>query len=246
MVKKLSKKEKKRLKYLESIKKDEKKEEKPKIKTSFKIPKTLIIISSLIILIMAYSYYSNLNKPHYTPIKTDTPIVGNPNASITIKSFSEFQCSYCADFYTKTYPEIKSKYVDTGKVKFMFYEFPIEQIHPFAFKASEAARCAYDQGKYEEYALLLYSRQNQWVKAGPGRFKDYAKELGLNEDQFNKCLDSGVMKEIVRKEQEEGKSLQITGTPTFFINNRRIVGARPYEDFEKVIESLLTQNNTKN
>lgn len=244
MAKKLSKKEKKRLKYLESIKKEEKKEEKPQTKPIFKIPKTLIIVISLIVLVVVYSYYSNLNRPHYVPIKTDTPIVGNPNASITIKSFSEFQCPYCADFYTKTYPEIKSKYIDTGKVKFMFYEFPIEQIHPFAMKASEAARCAYEQDKYEEYALLLYSRQSQWVKAGPGKFKDYARELGLNEEQFSKCLDSGVMKEIVKKEQEEGKSLQVTGTPTFFINDRRIVGARPYEDFEKVIQSLLSATNT--
>jgi len=237
MAKKLSKKEKKRLKYLESLKKEEKKEvkeEKPRIKIS----KTLLIVMLLLIVLISYIVYSSINKPVYTPKKTDQPIVGSPDA-LTIKSFSEFQCPYCADFYTKTYPELRSKYVNTGKVRFVFYEFPLEQIHPLAMKASEAARCAYEQDKYEDYAMLLYSRQSQWTKAGPGKFKDYARELGLNIDEFSKCLDSGAMKDIIKKEMEEGMRLQVSGTPTFFINERRIVGARPFEDFDKVISEYL-------
>jgi protein-disulfide isomerase len=242
MAKKLSKKEKKRLKYIESFKKEE---EKPKeVTKSFKVSKTLVITILIILGISFYIYYSNANKPFYIPKKTDAPIVGDPKAPVTIKSFSEFQCPYCADFYTKTYPEIKSKYVDTGKVKFVFYEFPIEQIHPFAMKASEAARCAYEQDRYEDYAILLYTRQSQWVKAGPSKFKDYARELGLDMNEFTKCLDSGKMKDIVRKEIEEGKQLQITGTPTFFINDRRIVGARPFEDFDKIISSYLNSTTS--
>jgi protein-disulfide isomerase len=238
MPKKLSKKEKKRLKYLESLNKEGVKEER-KEPRKVKISKTLVIVVFLIIALIFYSVYSSLNRPFYVPKKTDTPIVGNPNATLTIKSFSEFQCPYCADFYTKTYPELKSKYVDAGKVKFVFYEFPIEQIHPLAMKASEAARCAYEQDKYEDYAMLLYSRQSQWTRAGPSKFKDYARELGLNMDEFNRCFDSGSMKDIIKKEMEEGKQLQISGTPTFFINDRRIVGARPFEDFDKVISDYL-------
>jgi len=243
MSKKLSKKEKKRLKYLESLKKEEVKEERKETK-KIKISKTLIIVAFLVIALVAYSIFTNLNKPYYIPKKTDVPTIGSLDAPVTIKSFSEFQCPYCADFYTKTYPELKSKYVDTGKVKFIFYEFPIEQIHPLTMKASEAARCAYEQDKYEEYAILLYSRQSQWSKAGPSKFKDYARDLGLNMDEFNKCFDSGVMKDIIRKEIEEGKKLQISGTPTFFINERRIVGARPFEDFDKVISEYLKTDST--
>jgi len=243
MAKKLSKKEKKRLKYLESKKKEESKEEK-RVEKKLRIPSKALIISSILLIAILFFYYKAITKPSYSIIKTDTPIVGSLDAPVTIKSFSEFQCPYCADFYTKTYPEIKAKFVDTGKVKFVFYEFPIEQLHPFAMKASEAARCAYEQGKYEDYALLLYSRQAQWVKAGPGKFKEYAKELGLNEEQFSRCLDSGVMKEIIRKEQEEGKNLLVTGTPTFFINDRRIVGAKSYEEFEKIILGYLNQTSS--
>jgi protein-disulfide isomerase len=243
MAKKLSKKERKRLKYLESLKKEVKKEVKegrPRIK----ITKTLLVVMLLFLTLISYFVYSSINRPVYTPKRMDRPIVGSPDAPITIKSFSEFQCPYCADFYTKTYPELKSKYVDAGKVKFVFYEFPIEELHPLSMRASEAARCAYEQDKYEDYAMLLYSRQSQWTKAGPGKFKDYARELGLNMDEFSRCFDSGAMREIIKKEIEEGKQLQISGTPTFFINDRRIVGARPFEDFDKVISSFLNSNST--
>jgi protein-disulfide isomerase len=243
MPKKLSKKEKKRLKYLESLKKEKAQEERKEPKT-IKISKTFVVTAFFIIAIIAYFVFFNLNKPYYIPQRVDAPVVGSADAPVTIKSFSEFQCPYCADFYTKTYPELKSKYVDTGKVKFVFYEFPIEQIHPLSIKASEAARCAYEQGRYEDYAMLLYSRQSQWTKAGPSKFKDYARELGLNMDEFNNCLNSGAMKNIIIKEIEEGKKLQISGTPTFFINDRRIVGARPFEDFDRVISDYLKTNST--
>jgi len=243
MSKKLSKKEKKRLKYIESLKKEETKIERKEPK-KIKISKTFIIVAFIIITFVAYSVFSNINKPSYTPKKTDVPTVGSDDAPVTIKSFSEFQCPYCADFYTKTYPELKSQYIDTGKVKFVFYEFPIEQIHPLSMKASEAARCAYEQDRYEDYAMILYSRQSQWTRAGPSKFKDYARELGLNMDEFNKCLDSGAMRDIIKREMEEGKKLQVGGTPTFFINDRRIVGARPFEDFDKVISGYLKTNTT--
>ncbi|MFH8080965.1 MAG: DsbA family protein [Candidatus Aenigmatarchaeota archaeon] len=235
MARKLSRRERRRLKYAEAVKENK---SQPKIKTSKKILFALMLALLIII------YLFQINKPKYTPTKTDIPTAGNPNATVTIKSFSEFQCLYCSEFFIKTYPKIKSKYIESGKVKFMFYEFPLEELHPFSMKAAEAARCAHEQGKYEEYAFLLYSRQNQWTKAGPEKFKDYAKELGLNVKEFSNCLDSGVMREIIMREIEEGRKLQVMGTPTFFINDRRIVGAKPYEDFEKVIENLLSKNTT--
>ncbi|MCX8179584.1 MAG: DsbA family protein [Candidatus Aenigmarchaeota archaeon] len=237
MGKKLSKKEKKRLKYIESRKKVEtEKIQKPK-----KIPKILIFGLIVALVIILWMYYTK-NTSTYIPRKNDVPLVGNANATVTIKSFSDFQCFYCAEFYKKVYPEIKTKYIETGKVKFLFYDFPIEEIHPLAMKAAEAAKCAHEQGRYEEYALLLYSRQKEWSKVGVGKFKEYAKELGLSEEFF-KCLDSGVMREMVKRDLEEGKKLQVYGTPTFFVNERRIVGAKSFEEFEKVINEILLKNN---
>ncbi|MBU5689639.1 MAG: DsbA family protein [Candidatus Aenigmatarchaeota archaeon] len=240
MGKRLSKKEKKKMRYIQQQLPQPTESNTKKINF-----KKLALFIAIPILIIAVIFLTKSEKIQYTPIKTDLPSVGNQDATVTIKSFSEFQCPYCADFYTKTYPEIKEKYVDAGKVKFVFYELPSEQ-HAFSFKASEAARCAYDQGKYEEYAMLLYSRQKQWGRIGPSLFDDYAKEIGLDVAEFNKCLQSGAMKEIILKEMQESKQYQITGTPTFFINDRRIVGSRPFEDFEKVIlEKLQLTNTTK-
>ncbi|MEO0281968.1 MAG: DsbA family protein [candidate division WOR-3 bacterium] len=239
MGKKLSKKEKKKLKYMQEQLPQPTKTEPKKINIKKIIP--FVITTFLIIAIVLLT---RTEKPEYTPLKTDVPFVGNPDAPVTIKSFSEFQCPYCADFFAKTYPEIKEKYIDTGKVKFVFYELPIEQ-RAFSFKASEAARCAYDQGKYEDYALLLYNKQKHWGRIGPSVFDDYATELGLDVEKFNTCLKSGSMKEIILKEIQDSKQFQITGTPTFFINDRRIVGSKPFEDFEKIInEKLQLANKT--
>lgn len=240
MGKKLSKKEKKKIKYIQQKAPQQVQQETKKLNINKKI--WLISVPIIVLLIVLLT---KREIPQYTPIKTDIPFIGNPESPVTIKSFSEFQCPYCADFFIKTYPEIKEKYIDTGKAKFIFYEVPLEQ-HAFSFKASEAARCAYDQGKYEEYAILLYNRQKQWVRIGPSIFDDYAQEVGLDVTQFNNCLKSGVMREIIKKEIQESKNFQITGTPTFFINDRRIVGSKPFEDFDKIIiEKLQLSNQTK-
>lgn len=239
MGKKLSKKEKKKLKYMQEQLPQPVKTEPKKINIKKSI--LFILIPALIIAII---FLVKGEKPQYTPLKNDVPFVGSQEAPVIIKSFSEFQCPYCADFFTKTYPEIKEKYIDTGKVKFVFYEIPVDQ-RAFSFKASEAARCAYEQDKYEDYALLLYTRQKNWGRIGPSVFDDYAKELGLDVEKFNNCLQSGSMREIILKEIQESKQFQITGTPTFFINDRRLVGAKSFEDFDKIIvEKLQLANKT--
>lgn len=236
----LSKKEKKRLKYLESVKETPKEatEERKQEKT-VKISKTWIIFGLVVLLVVGYVYYTNANRPTYIPIKTDNPFVGDPNAPVTITEFSDFQCTFCASFHKTTYPEIKEKFIDTGKVKFVFKDFPIEQIHPLSMRAAEAARCAYEQDKYEEYATLLFNKQDEWTRAGVSKLKEYASELGLNIVSFNQCLDSGAMKSIIRQNFNEGKEMSVTGTPMFFINDKRITGARPFSDFEKTINEEL-------
>ncbi|MFN6992145.1 MAG: DsbA family protein [Fervidobacterium sp.] len=239
----LSKKEKKRLKYLESMKEtskgdivEEKKSGKPP-----KVSKKWIILGLVFLLIIGYVYYVNANKPTYIPIKAGDPFVGVANASVTITEFSDFQCTYCANFHKTTYPEIKDKFIDTGKVKFVFKDFPIEQIHPLSMKAAEAARCAYEQDKYEDYAILLFNKQNEWTRIGVSKLKDYAKELGLDTNSFNRCLDSGAMRNAIKQNFDEGKKMSVTGTPTFFVNDKRITGARPFSDFEKVINEELSK-----
>jgi len=243
----LSKKEKKRLKYLKSLETEEEKEVKEYEKKKIKIPKiskTWLVIILIFLAIVGYSIYSNVARPQYTPIKTDSPFVGNPNANVTIIEYSDFQCSYCAQFHKTTYPEIRDKYISTGKVKFVFKNFLIEQIYTLSNKAAQAARCAYEQDRFEEYALNLYNKQNEWSKLGVSKFKDYAKQFGLNMTAFNQCLDSGAMEELVKRDFEEGKKNGITGTPSFLINKKRIIGAKPFDDFQKIIDAELGITNS--
>jgi len=108
-------------------------------------------------------------------LEDDDAVLGDPNAPVTIIEFSDFQCSFCARFHSQTLPQIKSQYIDTGKVKLIYRDFPLHSIHPDAQKAAEAAECAGDQGKYYEYHDLLFSS----TAFDDASLKQYAVDLGL-------------------------------------------------------------------
>lgn len=165
----------------------------------------------------------------------DDAIKGSSKAPVTIIEFSDFQCPYCGRFFSETLPLIKEKYIDTGKVQFVYRDFPLG-IHQHAQKAAEAAECAGEQEKYWDYHDLLFENQNALDTAS---LKAYAKQLGLNTEKFNDCLDQGKMTEEVQNDFQEGSRYGVTGTPAFFINDVKIVGAQPYAAFEQIIEQEL-------
>lgn len=163
------------------------------------------------------------------------PILGNPDARVTMIEFSDFQCPFCARYDLTAFPQIKKEYVDTEKVKIVFKNFPLP-IHQNAEIAAEASECAFEQGKFWEYREKLFSnQQNLSIE----NLKQYAKDLGLDQEKFNNCLDSGKFKEEVKGDLNEGVDVGIDGTPTFFINGEKIVGAQPFSEFQKVIEDKL-------
>ena len=164
------------------------------------------------------------------------PFKGDENAEIVIVEFSDYACPFCAKFAINTLPKIMENY----NVRFVYKDFPLPMHGEVAIKAHEAANCAADQGKYWEYHDILFQRQSEW-KDNASKFIDYAKMLNLNVDEFQACLDSGKYREEVMQDVEEGKQLGIRGTPTFFINGERLVGAVPYEKFEEVIKRQLEQ-----
>lgn len=123
-----------------------------------------------------------------------------------------------------------------GSVKWAFRDFPIASLHPQAPKAAEAARCAGDQGKFWEYHDLLFDSQ---PRAAIADFKRFAEQLKLDPTTFGLCLDSGKQRGAVQSDVEDGTRLGVTGTPTFFINGRILVGAQPLEKFRNVIEAEL-------
>lgn len=167
----------------------------------------------------------------------DDAVLGNANASVTIIEFSDFECPYCGKFFTETLPLIKQNYINTGKVKLVYRDFPLS-FHPDSEKAAEAAECAGEQSKYWEMHDKLFENQNA---LGVDSLKQYAKDIGLDSAQFNACLDSGKMTSEVQKDSADGQSYGVSGTPTFFINGVELVGAQPYSAFDQAIKQALGQ-----
>jgi protein-disulfide isomerase len=178
----------------------------------------------------------------------DDPMRGDPNAEITIVEFSDFQCPFCARFHSTTLPQIEQNYISTGKVNFVYRDFPIQSIHPNALPAAMASECADDQGKFWEYHDKLFENQKGWqsldIQTGISTFKEYAQELGLNMEEFNSCLDSEKYSQEVNADLQDGRNYGVTGTPGFFVGNEKIgfikiTGAQPFSSFQQVLDSQL-------
>jgi protein-disulfide isomerase len=165
----------------------------------------------------------------------DDPVLGDPNAPVTIVSFEDYQCPFCGRAHTQSFPQIKSNYIDTGKVKYVFRDFPLS-FHPNAQPAAEASECADEQGKFWEYHDALYANQQT---LSPSLYTKLAGDLGLDVDQFTSCFDSGKYREEVQADFQYGGSVGVSGTPTFFINGIKLVGAQPYAAFQQIIEAEL-------
>ena len=189
-------------------------------------------------------------RPPVNISEDDDPVRGNQDAPITIIEFSDFQCPFCARFHVQTLPLLLEEYIETGKAKLVYRDFPIQSIHPNAMAAAVAAECADDQGKYWEFHDRLFEAQNQWDKADTVEaisiFSKYAFDIGLELEQFNECLSGGKYVNEVRKDLEDGRNYGVTGTPGFFVGNEKLgfvelKGAQPFESFKKVIDSQLSR-----
>ncbi len=169
----------------------------------------------------------------------DDPKLGNADAKVSIIEFSDFECPSCGSFVRETFDDLKREYIDTGKVSFVFKNFPITNTHKNAMMAALASECADEQGKFWEYHDMLFRSQKSLEKKD---LKEYAADLDLDTDMFNTCLDSEKYKDEVSNDMEEGTGLGVRGTPTFFINGRALSGALPIEEFENVINEELSKS----
>jgi protein-disulfide isomerase len=169
--------------------------------------------------------------------------IGRADAPVTLVEFGDYQCPFCKKFHTDAYAELKKNYIDTGKVRFVSRDLPLE-FHPFALKAAEAARCAGDQQKYWELRDALYTDS---APPSDDVIKKTVETLALDAKGFQACLDSGKYKAEVQKDASEAAALQISGTPTFVLakttkdklDGVRIVGAQPFAAFQPAIDALL-------
>ncbi|MFH0874846.1 MAG: DsbA family protein [archaeon] len=167
----------------------------------------------------------------------DDAVKGDKNAPVTIVEWSDFECPYCARFYQQTFGQIEKEYIETGKVKFIYRDFPLG-FHVNAQKAAEAAECAGEQGKFWEMHDKLFE---QGVSGGIDSFKQFAKDIGLDASKFNECIDSGKMASEIAKDTQDGQAAGITGTPGFVINGKLVVGAQPFENFKQIIDEGLAK-----
>lgn len=178
----------------------------------------------------------------------DDPIKGNPDAPVTVVEFSDFQCPFCSRFFTQTLPALEENYIDTGKIKLVYRDFPLDNLHPNARPAHIAAECADEQGKFWEYHDVLFSKQSEWNRLSSvdlnAQLNEYATSMGLNSASFDSCLSSKSTADEVQSDFLHASQYGATGTPTFFIGNEKdgfikLVGAQPYAAFQAAIDAQL-------
>lgn len=178
----------------------------------------------------------------------DDPVKGNPDAPVTVIEFSDFQCPFCSRFFTQTLPLLQENYIDTGKIKLVYRDMPLDSLHPNARTTHIAAECADEQGKFWEYHDVLFQKQSQWQRMASldlqSTLSQYASDLGLQTASFETCLQSEEMADEVNKDLLDAAKYGATGTPTFFIGNEKdgfikLVGAQPYTSFQAVIDNQL-------
>ncbi len=158
----------------------------------------------------------------------DAPVRGNPDATVTIVEFSDFECPFCRRSQD-TLKQVEEKY--KGKLKMAFKDFPLS-FHQRAIPAAQAARCAGELGKYWEFHDKLFSGEG----LSDQDFTRYAKEVSLDEAAFDACMASNKYQKEIAADMSQGKSLGVTGTPAYFINGRLISGAQPLEAFSAIID----------
>ncbi len=147
--------------------------------------------------------------------------VGNPDAPVTLVEFADYQCPACQQFATQVLPSVKRELVDEGRVRYVFYDFPLVAMHPNAFYAARAARCAGDQDRYWDYHDHLFLQQSEWSASGnPTRlFSGYADELGMDRSAFDSCLRSDRHAEVVTANRVLGERMGVSGTPTVMVSS---------------------------
>jgi protein-disulfide isomerase len=174
------------------------------------------------------------------------PALGPADAVVTLVEFSDYECPFCVRHFTQTMPRLEQEFINTGKIRYVFKDFPIDQLHPAAIRAHEAGRCAAEQDRFWDMHRRLFS--------APGTHGDEAlltraREVGLNVDSFRECLSSGRTTAAVRQAVSVAASLGANGTPSFFVGVRDldtdhvkvlrgISGAQPFEVFARAIAEV--------
>lgn len=171
----------------------------------------------------------------------NVPVLGKTNAPVIVEEFFDYQCPACQFFHQEIFPTIKKKYIDTGKVKFVYYNFPLSSIHKDAYPAAKFAECSYRKGGNSKFLKIknkLYSIMTDG-KFDYDTMSKFATSIGINKNNLKKCFDKDTYKNNISKDIKYGEKAGITGTPGFIVNGTVIIGAG--EELEETIQSELTK-----
>jgi len=175
----------------------------------------------------------------------DDASLGSEDVPVTIIEFSDYECPFCKRHFTQVYPEIKSKYIDTGKARLVFRDFPLSFHDPLATEEAMAAECAREQGGdkvyFEYHDLIFETTSSNGRGMQKSQLYDLAEQVGVDKDKFTECLDSEKYKEEVQKDIADGQAAGVSGTPAFLINGKLVSGAQPFEVFKQIIDAELTK-----
>ncbi len=187
-------------------------------------------------------------KPENVFLSLDgAPAMGDEKARVAIVEFADYQCPFCVMHAQQALAQIVAGYVKTGKIRYFLKDFPIESLHPQAFKRAEAARCAGEQGKYwEMHDRLVKSQQLEIIDELP----EYVLAMGMDVPKFNVCMEKGTYADRIRKDIQDGSKYGVRGTPTFFVGMvdtetsgmnavTVLYGAQPYAAFQNVLDQML-------
>ena len=203
--------------------------------------------------LIAYVIVNNQNSAagavEYTPPDVDGELVsadvgvyrGSPDAPVLIEEYADYQCPACGMAGTLTIPQVMANYVDTGKARYAFFDYPLHDGN--SNLGAMAARCAGDQNAFWAMQKVLFGRQREWGtdRHPKDRIRDYADALGLDGKALIECVDSNKYLQVVLDSQTRARQLGLDQTPTFFINGRMVLGLKSYDEMAQLIEQELAK-----
>ena len=212
-----------------------------------------IALAVLLIGGIAFLSYMTTRPPKLSTLAIDSSVtlvpnqghvIGSDSARIEVTEFADFECPGCGSFATLAEPDVRSRLVNAGVIRFRFMDFPL-QMHQNTRSAHLAAWCAGEQGKFWEMHDVIFQNQDRWngeaTTRPEGVLSQLARQVGVNPTQYDACVSSRKYAGQIQSNFDEAVRRQIQSTPTFIIGNRRLVGAAPYDKFKAAVDEVLAE-----
>lgn len=202
----------------------------------------VLVVVALALLGLGWILFGPKGQANLDPGKGARFALGREDAPVVVVDFSNYLCPHCQNHALNVLPRLKAEYIDTGKVRYLFRDFPFPG-QANVIRASEAAACAADQGRYYEYHEVLFRAASAWGNLQgtvlDRYLADLAGQMGLDQGAFAQCLASGKHRDAVLADQKLASDLGLTGTPTFYINGEKYGGFMDYARWKELLDKAL-------